>query len=85
MENFFICGGNKLNGEIEISTSKNAVLPILAACILTNKQIIIHKFPKYADTKYMLDILANLGAKWEYQQSSVVIDCSTINKHEIPI
>ena len=85
MDNFFICGGNKLNGEIDISTSKNATLPILAACILCDKQIVIHKFPKYEDTKNMLAILENLGAKWKYQEDSVVIDTDTISKCEIPV
>ena len=85
MENFFICGGNKLNGELSISSSKNAVLPILAGCILCEKQIIIHKFPKYADTKSMLDILESLGAKWYFQDDSVVINGENISKSEIPI
>ena len=85
MENFFICGGNKLNGTLNISTSKNAVLPILAGCILCDKQIILHKFPKYDDTKNMLNILQNLGAKYFYQDDSVIIDCSSIDKCEISI
>ena len=85
MDNFFICGGNKLFGELEISTSKNAVLPILAGCILCEGQIILHKFPRYEDTKNMLAILSNLGAKWQFQDDSVVIECHSINKAEIPI
>lgn len=85
MDNFFISGGNKLNGEVEISTSKNATLPILAGCILCEKQIILHKFPKYEDTRNMLAILENLGAKWEFQEDSVVIYPETISKCDIPV
>ncbi len=85
MENFFICGGNKLDGSLEISTSKNAVLPILAGCILCDKQIILHKFPKYEDTKNMLNILQSLGAKYFFQDDSVIINCQPITKSEIPM
>ena len=85
MDNFFISGGNKLQGELEVSTSKNATLPILAACILCDKQIVLHKFPKYEDTKNMLAILENLGAKWFFQDDSVIIYPDTISKSDIPI
>lgn len=85
MENFFICGGNKLNGELEIKSSKNAVLPILAGCILCDEQIVIHKFPKFEDTKNMLAILESLGAKTLYSDDSVIIDGKGISKYEIPV
>ena len=85
MENFFICGGNKLDGSLEISTSKNAVLPILAGCILSDKQIILHKFPRYEDTKNMLNILQSMGAKYFFQDDSVIVDCQSITKSEIPM
>ena len=85
MEKFYICGGKKLNGELEISTSKNAVLPILAGCILCDGVITIHKFPKYEDTKNMLEILEHLGAIYTFIEDSVVIDCTNINGSTIPI
>lgn len=84
MENFFICGGNKLFGELDIQTSKNAVLPILAGCILCNKEIILHKFPKFDDTLNMLKILESLGAKTKFVDNSVVIDGKDIQYYEIP-
>ena len=83
MDEFLIYGGNKLFGELEIGSSKNATLPILAATILCDKKITIHKFPKFQDTLYMLKILECLGAKCVLEQESVTIDPSGINKHEI--
>lgn len=85
MEKFYICGGKKLNGELEISTSKNAVLPILAGCVLCDGVITLHKFPKYEDTKNMLEILEHLGASVVFQDDSVIIDCTNINESTIPI
>ena len=83
MDEFLIYGGNKLFGELEIASSKNATLPILAATILCDKKVTIHKFPKFQDTLYMLKILECLGAKYVLEQDSVTIDPSGISKHEI--
>lgn len=84
MEKFFICGGNKLCGEVEILSSKNAVLPILAGCILCKGKVVLHKFPKFEDTKNMLKILEHLGASWQYEKDSVIIDCSGFCASDIP-
>ena len=85
MESFFICGGNRLEGELSIQTSKNAILPILAGCILCDKDIILHKFPKYEDTLTMLNILEDLGAKTFIYDDCVKIQCDSISKSEIPV
>ena len=84
MDKFFICGANKLLGEVDIMSSKNAVLPILAGCILCKGKVVIHKFPKFEDTKNMLKILEHLGANYKYENDSVVIDCSSFCVHDIP-
>ena len=85
MQSFFICGGNKLMGELEVQTSKNAVLPILAGCILCNKDVVLHKFPKFEDTLTMLKILESLGAKTYIYENDVKIECESITNHEIPV
>ncbi len=83
MDSFYINGGNKLFGELEIGTSKNAVLPILAGCILCDKKVILHKFPKYQDTLNMLKILQSIGASCELIDDVAIIDCQSINKCRI--
>ena len=85
MQSFFICGGNKLMGELEVQTSKNAVLPILAGCILCDKDVVLHKFPKFEDTLTMLKILESLGARTYIYENDVKIDCESITNHEIPV
>ena len=57
MEKLKIIGGNKLFGEIEVSTAKNAVLPILGASILIDGEVEIKDFPNFSDCAIMLKIL----------------------------
>ena len=59
-----------LEGQVEISGAKNAVLPILAACILTEKECVINSVPPLADVFVMLEILKSLGAEVSYDQSA---------------
>ncbi|MCL4108146.1 UNVERIFIED_CONTAM: hypothetical protein GTU68_055846 [Idotea baltica] len=62
MEKLIVHGGNPLSGTVNISGSKNASLPILAATLLTRGECIIRRVPDVSDTNYMLQILQNLGA-----------------------
>ena len=57
MDALIINGGNPLKGELAIHGSKNAILPILAACILTSEQVCIHNVPHLADIDDMLCIM----------------------------
>ena len=84
MEKLLVKGNNKINGKISIQTSKNAVLPILAASILTDKKVIIHKCPKIIDVYNMIRILKELGCKVKWNDSSIIIDSQQANKSEIP-
>ena len=56
MEYIDIFGGNELSGEIEISGSKNSVLPILASTILSDKGLTLSNVPKLVDVKSMIEI-----------------------------
>lgn len=58
-----IKGGVPLEGEVQISGAKNAVLPILAATLLTSEPCVIRRVPNLSDVKYMADILRWLGAE----------------------
>ena len=63
MQKLTIVGGKKLNGSINISGSKNATLPILAASILSKNKIIIQNIPLVKDVETMIDLLSLLGSK----------------------
>ena len=87
MENeyeYIIKGGNKVEGEVEISGSKNAALPIIAATILNGGVSTLYNVPNIHDTKMMYEILNRLGGKVVKKKNKVIIDTSGINKYEIP-
>lgn len=53
----------KLSGEVKVGTAKNAVLPILAATLLTQEEIVLHEMPELTDVSHMLSILRGCGAE----------------------
>lgn len=63
MEKIVINGGNELSGEVNISSAKNAVLPIIAASILCNEDLIIDNTPMLEDVAVISDVLSELGSK----------------------
>lgn len=84
MEKFIVHGGRPLSGSVNISGSKNASLPILAATLLTREQCVVRRVPDVSDTNYMLQILQNLGAEVERASGNVVIRCGQLRSHEAP-
>lgn len=84
MEKYVIKGGRRLCGEVEIQSAKNAVLPLLAACILTDEKVIIRNCPRIADVLNMVQILRELGCKTEFEEDALVVDASDAANHEIP-
>lgn len=84
MEKLIINGGQRLYGSLEIQRAKNAVLPLLAASILTDETVRIRKLPKISDAENMLHILRELGCRIECDGTDAVIDSSNAASHEIP-
>ena len=84
MLRYIIKGGNKLEGEVKISGSKNASLPIIAATILNSGKSTLYNVPNIHDTQMMFEILKKLGGKVEKKNNKIIIDTSQINKYEIP-
>ncbi|MFT6180418.1 MAG: UDP-N-acetylglucosamine 1-carboxyvinyltransferase [Akkermansiaceae bacterium] len=79
MDKLLVHGGTSLSGSINISGSKNASLPILAASLLTDKQVIIERVPDVSDTNYMLQILSALGCEVERYSGTVKITAANIH------
>ena len=79
MDKLLVHGGSTLKGAINISGSKNASLPILAAAILTGEDCIIRRVPDVSDTNYMIQILSALGADVERSSGTVRITCADIS------
>ncbi len=81
---YVIEGGRKLSGEVYVSGSKNASLPILAATVLNNGITKLYNVPNIHDTKVMLEILKLLGCKVKRNSDKIVIDARKIDNYEIP-
>ncbi len=71
MDKLVIEGGAKLKGEVTVSGAKNAVLPILAATLLTDEPCVIKGVPNLRDTNSMLKILRSLGKVAEFDKGKV--------------
>lgn len=78
MDSFLIEGGTPLRGEVTISGSKNAVLPILAATLLTQDTCTLHRVPDLSDVRFMLKILESLGAETRFHEGTVTIRAAKI-------
>lgn len=63
METLLIEGGHPLNGEVTPAGNKNAALPMLAACLLTDREIILNNIPDIGDVRAMRDLLLSLGVE----------------------
>ena len=66
MDKFIIQGGIPLKGQVTPSGNKNAALPLLAACILTEEPVVLHNVPEINDVKTMRDLLKSIGVKVTY-------------------
>lgn len=84
MLKYVIKGGNKLYGDVKISGSKNASLPILAASILNPNPVTFYNVPDIEDVNTTLKILNILGCKVTRKCDKITISCKKINSCEIP-
>jgi len=84
MDKFVINGPVKLNGEVDISGSKNAALPIMCACLAFPGVYTISNIPDLRDTKTMLKLLEIIGCKISHEGKSLIIDTKKCNNPEAP-
>ena len=80
MQKLEVFGANKLKGQIKISGSKNASLPILAATLLSSKKVYLKNLPKVKDIETMIKLLQSLGSKTKFDKRNLVIDNFKQNK-----
>ena len=80
MQKLEVLGANKLKGQINISGSKNASLPILAATLLSNKKIYLNNLPKVKDIETMINLLQSLGSNIKFNKKNLIIDNFKQNK-----
>jgi UDP-N-acetylglucosamine 1-carboxyvinyltransferase len=78
MQSFLIQGGTPLRGEVAISGAKNAVLPIMAATLLTPEPCVIRRVPQLSDVRFMGKILASLGAEVKFEGSTLTVRAARV-------
>ncbi len=76
---FKINGGHTLSGDVRVGGSKNAVLPIICATLLTNEQCVLRNVPDILDVRNLVTILEHLGSKVVYENKTITIDNSGVN------
>lgn len=81
MESLLIKGGVPLHGEVQISGAKNAVLPIMAATLLTAEKCVIRRVPNLSDVQFMGKILASLGADVRFEDGTFTVQAAKITPH----
>ena len=84
MSKLIIQGGKKLEGEVKISGSKNAALPIIAATILVRGNTTLYNVPDIQDVQTMFEIIKDIGGKVTRKNNKIIIDTSKIHTYEIP-
>ena len=81
MQKLEVFGANKLKGQIKISGSKNASLPILAATLLSNRRVHLKNLPRVKDIETMASLLQSLGSKISFNKNNLTIDNKKQNKN----
>jgi len=84
MEKFVIHGPNKLEGEVDVSGSKNAALQLIPATLLADSPSTITNVPDILDIRNILDIIKILGAKVDFSNNELTIDPTTLKSCELP-
>ena len=74
MQKLEVFGAKKLKGQIKISGSKNASLPILAASLLSSKKVYLKNLPRVKDIETMVSLLQSLGSKIIFNKNNLAID-----------
>ncbi len=84
MDKFLITGGARIAGEVVVSGSKNAALPLLAALILPETPSVLHNVPSLKDVQTLIKLIAGMGIKIDKQGHTVTCDASVVENYYAP-
>src|SRR3954464_5157593 len=82
MAKYIIKGGKKLQGEIKVAGSKNAVFPLFAAALLTDQPCRFTNVPEIQDKQVIVDLIKDLGADVAVSDHTVLITAASLQKSE---
>jgi len=86
MDRFQIEGGGPLHGEVRVSGAKNAALPMMAACLLTEDPLVLRNIPPLKDVSTLVKLLRGMGAQVEHRVSeeTLVLQAQRVSRPEAP-
>lgn len=73
MDRYVINGGHRLEGDIRVDGSKNSVLPVLAATIISGKESVIHNVPELKDVDLLIGLLRTIGCKCFFENNTLIV------------
>jgi UDP-N-acetylglucosamine 1-carboxyvinyltransferase len=76
MEKFLIKGGYPLSGTVVPAGNKNAALPAIAACLLTEEEVVLRNIPRIRDVHAMLRLLEHIGVRVEWREENTLVLCA---------
>ncbi|MBE6359358.1 MAG: UDP-N-acetylglucosamine 1-carboxyvinyltransferase [Lentisphaerae bacterium] len=83
MSSLIVKGGTVRGGEVTVSGNKNAVLPMIAALLLTDEESVLYNVPDILDVHTMLDIAGELGAEYTFENNTLRFCCKNVRTHLI--
>lgn len=83
MNKLIISGKNKLNGKVRLTAAKNAVLPLIAACLLTKEEVVFYDVPELSDVAAMIELIKSLGCRAEQCGNMLAIKCESVDPKKI--
>jgi UDP-N-acetylglucosamine 1-carboxyvinyltransferase len=84
VDKIVVRGGRRLKGKVKMVGAKNAVLPVMTACLLSRGVSVIENVPRLRDVTTMAKVLERLGARVKFEGDTLTVDTSGVNSHEAP-
>lgn len=84
MDRYVIIGGHKLEGEVRVDGSKNSVLPVLAATIISGRESVIHNVPELRDVDLLIGLLRTIGCKCFFENNTLIVKSNNQLETYIP-
>ncbi len=84
MAKLIVEGGYRICGRSRVCGAKNAVLPILAACVLIDQPVLLHDCPRLTDADNMLEILKTIGCEAERDGETLFVNAARVDAYELP-
>jgi len=73
MDKYVIIGGRRLEGDVRVDGSKNSILPVLAATIISGKESVIHNVPELKDVDLLIGLLRTIGCRCFFENNTLVV------------